>query len=55
MNYGNPGAMDYRGYLASQGISALGSARADTVELLPGAGGSPLGILARCACAAVSS
>ncbi len=40
MNYGNPGAMDYRGYLASQGISALGSSRADTVELLPGSGGT---------------
>ena len=31
LNYGNPGAMDYRGYLASQGIAALGSSRADTV------------------------
>ena len=43
LNYGNPGAMDYRGYLASQGISALGSARSDAVEVLPGRGGSAWG------------
>jgi predicted membrane metal-binding protein len=29
MNYKNPGAWDYRGYLASIGISALGSAKAE--------------------------
>jgi competence protein ComEC len=35
-NFRNPGAFDYRGYLAENGIVALGSAKADTVELLPG-------------------
>lgn len=38
-NYGNPGAFDYRGYLEDQGIVALGSAKADNVELLSGFGG----------------
>ena len=33
-NYGNPGAMDTRGYLRRQGIDALGSARAAEIELL---------------------
>ncbi len=42
MNYKNPGAWDYRGYLASIGISALGSAKAEGVELLPGRGGNRL-------------
>ena len=42
MNYKNPGAWDYRGYLASIGISALGSAKAEGVELLPGRGGTRL-------------
>jgi competence protein ComEC len=41
-NYGNPGALDYRGYLARQGIVALGSVRADRVEVLPGFAGSRL-------------
>jgi len=40
LNYGNPGAMDYRGYLAGQGISAIGSSRFDSIQVLPGAGGS---------------
>jgi competence protein ComEC len=35
-NFRNPGAFDYAGYLAENGIVALGSAQADTVELLPG-------------------
>jgi len=35
-NFRNPGAFDYAGYLAENGIVALGSAKADTVELLPG-------------------
>ena len=38
--FGNPGAWDYRGYLAQQGIVAIGSAKADEVEVLPGFGGS---------------
>lgn len=41
-NYGNPGSFDYRGYLEDQGIIALGSAKADSVELLPGFSGSRL-------------
>jgi competence protein ComEC len=44
-NYGNPGAFDYRGYLRDQGITATGSAHAETVELLPGTGGSAYGRL----------
>ena len=39
LNYKNPGAWDYRGYLASIGISALGSAKAESAVLLPGRGG----------------
>lgn len=39
LNYKNPGAWDYRGYLASIGVSALGSAKAESVGLLPGRGG----------------
>jgi competence protein ComEC len=35
-NYGNPGAFDYRTYLAEQDIEALGSVNAQTVEVLPG-------------------
>ncbi len=42
-NYGNPGAMDTRGYLRRQGIDALGSARVAEVELLDGRGGSRAG------------
>jgi competence protein ComEC len=34
-NFRNPGAFDYTGYLAENGIAALGSAKAETVELLP--------------------
>jgi competence protein ComEC len=40
LNYKNPGAWDYHGYLASIGISALGSAKAESVALLPGRGGT---------------
>jgi competence protein ComEC len=43
-NYGNPGAMDYRGYLHDNGIAALASVRADRVEKLPGFSGSKLGL-----------
>jgi competence protein ComEC len=39
-NYRNPGSFDYRGYLEDQGIMALGSTKADSVELLPGFLGS---------------
>ncbi len=39
-NFGNPGAFDYRGYLADNGISALASARVETIEVLPGFSGS---------------
>lgn len=42
-NYGNPGAMDIRGYLARQGIFVMGSARAEKIELLPGVAGSRMG------------
>jgi len=39
-NFGNPGAFDYRGYLADHGIIALGSAKVANVEVLPGFHGS---------------
>jgi competence protein ComEC len=39
-NFRNPGAFDYQGYLAANGISALGSAKAEDVEVLPGFAGS---------------
>jgi competence protein ComEC len=43
-NYRNPGSMDLTGYLASQGIRLTGSARASSVELLPGFAGSRWGL-----------
>ncbi len=39
-NFRNPGAFDYREYLAENGIGALGSAKADDVKLLPGFAGN---------------
>jgi competence protein ComEC len=39
-NFRNPGAFDYEGYLAANGIAALGSAKAEDVELLPGFSGT---------------
>ncbi|HXM21101.1 MAG TPA: ComEC/Rec2 family competence protein [Terriglobales bacterium] len=39
-NFRNPGAFDYTGYLAENGIVALGSTKAETVELLPGFAGN---------------
>ena len=39
-NYRNPGAFDYVSYLAERGIVAQGSAKAESVELLPGFAGS---------------
>jgi len=35
-NFRNPGAFDYEGYLAGRGIAALGSAKIEEVERLPG-------------------
>ncbi len=43
LNYKNPGAWDYAGYLESIGISALGSAEAQSVQVLSGLGGTRLG------------
>lgn len=42
-NYGNPGAMDVRSYLARQGILVMGSTKAEKLELLPGVAGSRMG------------
>ena len=39
-NFRNPGAFDYRGYLADRGIAALASAKSENVELLPGFSGN---------------
>ena len=39
-NFRNPGAFDYTGYLADNGIVAIGSTKLDSVELLPGFAGS---------------
>jgi len=39
-NFRNPGAFDYQGYLAGIGISALGSAKSEDVQSLPGFVGS---------------
>ncbi len=41
-NFGNPGAFDYRGYLADNGIAVLGSAKVSSIEPLPGFSGSRL-------------
>jgi competence protein ComEC len=39
-NFRNPGAFDYQGYLAENGIAALASAKAADVEQLPGFSGN---------------
>ncbi len=39
-NFRNPGAFDYTGYLAENGIVALGSTKTEAVELLPGFAGN---------------
>lgn len=39
-NFRNPGAFDYQGYLADHGIAALGSAKPENVEGLPGLSGT---------------
>lgn len=41
-NFGNPGAFDYRAYLAARGVVALGSAKAEDVQVLPGFVGNRL-------------
>jgi competence protein ComEC len=41
-NYSNPGSFDYRTYLQDNGIAALGSAKLETVEVLPGFSGNPV-------------
>jgi competence protein ComEC len=43
-NFRNPGAFDYQGYLAANGIAALGSAHSENVQLLPGTEGSHLAL-----------
>jgi competence protein ComEC len=39
-NFRDPGAFDYRGYLADQGIVALGSTKTEKITTLPGFAGS---------------
>ena len=39
-NFRNPGSFDYEGYLADRGIAALGSAKLENVERLPGFAGT---------------
>src|SRR5271166_5223392 len=39
-NFRNPGAFDYQGYLADHAIAALGAAKTENVERLPGFTGS---------------
>ncbi len=38
-NFRNPGAFDYAGYLAENGIAALGSVKAEDIQLVPGFSG----------------
>jgi|tagenome__1003787_1003787.scaffolds.fasta_scaffold20988443_7 competence protein ComEC len=42
-NFRNPGAFDYENYLAANGIAALGSAKAEEIEMLPVFGGTRVG------------
>jgi competence protein ComEC len=44
-NFHNPGAFDYEGYLAGNGIAALASAKAEDVEVLPGFAGTRVELL----------
>src|SRR5258708_12663804 len=39
-NFRNPGAFDYEGYFVANGIAALGSAKIENVEVIPGFAGS---------------
>lgn len=41
-NFRNPGAFDYQGYLAANGIAALASTKAENVAPLPGFAGHPV-------------
>jgi len=43
-NFRNPGAFDYQGYLADNGIATLGSADLESVEALPGISGGRLNL-----------
>src|SRR5579871_1339361 len=43
-NFRNPGAFDYRGYLADRGIAALGSAKIAAIQVLPGFSGNWMGL-----------
>ena len=43
-NFRNPGAFDYEGYLADRGIAALGSAKAENVQFLPGVYANRIGV-----------
>ena len=43
-NYGNPGALDLVGYLASQDVRLTGSVRAGDIEILTGFVGSRIGL-----------
>ena len=44
-NFRNPGAFDYKGYLADNGISALGSVKAEQIQVLPGRIGTRLELI----------
>jgi len=44
-NYGNPGSMDYAGWLHANGISALGAVKAEKIEKLEGTRGTRFGAL----------
>lgn len=43
-NFRNPGAFDYEGYLADNGIAALASVKAENIEVLPGFAGNRIGL-----------
>jgi len=44
-NFRNPGSFDYEGYLADSGIAALGSTKAENVEVLSGFSGNHIELL----------
>jgi len=44
-NFRNPGAFDYRDYLADRGIAALGSAKIDDLEEVPGFAGNRIELM----------
>ncbi|HEX8927131.1 MAG TPA: ComEC/Rec2 family competence protein, partial [Terriglobales bacterium] len=43
LNYRNPGNMDFVAYLHQQGVSVVGSAKADEIAVLAGRGGTRIG------------